>query len=187
MDRTGWKASFDSVEARRQLEGRLAPRFKRMHAQPARRGDIAPAKTRGFMYLVLGLVIASLLSPRVEAVWLVAAITLPAGLFVMLSTPGKAWVMRLMQAGRSSASRPLTAAELDAWLTGLPAITPIGRGRLATLLGSEELDLDVLDRWIDREVERLEIAADEARRARGAIETDRRQTASTVHYDRGGV
>lgn len=181
-------SAFDAKAMRRRLEGTLTEKFNALVPQHAATG---PRRAKALMLVVAlicaGMINVSLITPSAPKLAMAIAI-----LLIVLSAAavafGKLWAERVLKVRRpQGAGMGLSEAELDAWLAGLPAITPVGKERLATLLAMNAIDLDVISGWIDREVERLEIA-DEERRIGQRSETAALRVASVPTIrDQSGI
>lgn len=171
-------STFDAKTVRRRLEGTLAEKFAALARERAAAGR---RRTKALMLIValIAVNIINVSSTMPSAPKLAMAIAI---LLIVLSAAavaiGKLWAERVLnvrpQGHRQGTRQGLSEAEIDAWLASLPAITPIGKERLATLLAMNAIDLDVISGWIDREVERLEIADEERRLGLRSVTADLR-------------
>lgn len=168
-------STFDVKTVRRRLEGTLAEKLAALASQRDASGR-RRTKENVLIVALMALNMANVSStmPKTSKVLIAAAI-----LLVVLATSlvafSSLWAERVLNIRRpQGAGMGLSEAEIDAWLAGLPAITLVGKERLATLLAMNAIDLEVIGAWIDREVERLEIADEERRLGLRSVTADLR-------------
>lgn len=182
---------FDAEAVRRRLEGTLASKLvgiTQHRAAAGRRRTKAVVLIVALMAVNAVNVMSNMPStPKA----LIAAVILLLVVMAVLVASGKPWSKRMPSLRQAQDYSPdngngLSDAEMDAWLAGLPAITPVGKERLATILAMNDADLGVISSWIDREVERLEIAHEERRLGLRSETVDQRvANVRTLREERG--